>query len=96
MARLGDVEIDERLGATQWRREGESIVRDVECKGFHSAMALANAVADAANEANHHPDILIHDYKHVRLTLSTHSAAGITDNDFALAGTIDGLVSDTS
>jgi 4a-hydroxytetrahydrobiopterin dehydratase len=55
-------------------------------------MELANRVADAANEANHHPDILVHDYKHVRLTLSTHSAGGITDNDFALARTIDGLV----
>ncbi|HVF78662.1 MAG TPA: 4a-hydroxytetrahydrobiopterin dehydratase [Solirubrobacteraceae bacterium] len=96
MARLDDSEIDERLGSMQWHRDGDSIVRDVECKGFHSAMALANAVADAANEANHHPDILVHDYKHVRLTLSTHSAAGITENDFALAGAIDGLVADTS
>ena len=92
MARLGDSEIDERLTGMQWRRAGDSIVRDVECKGFHSAMALANAVADAANEANHHPDIFIHDYKHVRLTLSTHSAGGITENDFALAGMIDGLI----
>jgi 4a-hydroxytetrahydrobiopterin dehydratase len=96
MARLGDSEIDERLADTAWRREGDRIVRDVECKGFHSAMALANAVADAANEADHHPDILIHDYKHVRLTLSTHSAGGITENDLALAGTIDGLVADAA
>jgi 4a-hydroxytetrahydrobiopterin dehydratase len=96
MARLGDSEIDERLGDMQWRRDGDSIVRDVECKGFHSAMALANAVADTANEANHHPDIFVHDYKHVRLTLSTHSAGGITENDFALAGAIDGLVADAS
>jgi len=94
MARLGDSEIDERLTGMQWRREADSMVRDVECKGFHSAMALANAVADAANEANHHPDILIHDYKHVRLTLSTHSAGGLTENDFGLAATIDGLVAD--
>lgn len=96
MARLNDSEIDERLAGMQWRREGNSIVRDVECEGFHSAMALANAVADAANEANHHPDILIHAYSHVRLTLSTHSAGGITENDFGLAGTIDGLVADAS
>jgi 4a-hydroxytetrahydrobiopterin dehydratase len=94
MARLGDSEIDERLTGMQWRREADSIVRDVECKGFHSAMELANAVADAANEANHHPDILIHDYKHVRLTLSTHSAGGLTENDFGLAATIDGLIAD--
>lgn len=96
MARLSDSEVDERLAAMPWRRDGDSIVRDVECKGFHSAMALANAVADAANEANHHPDILVHGYKHVRLTLSTHSDGGITENDFGLAGTIDGLIADAS
>jgi 4a-hydroxytetrahydrobiopterin dehydratase len=94
MARLDDSEIEQRLAGSEWRRDGDSIVRDVECKGFHSAMALANAVADAANEANHHPDILVHGYKHVRLTLSTHSDGGITENDLGLAGTIDGLIAD--
>ena len=69
------------------------IVRDIELGGFKAAMALANEVADAANAANHHPDILVHGYKHVRLTLSTHSAGGITENDLELAQTIDGLAS---
>ncbi len=91
MSALSDDSIDERLEGTDWRREGDAIVRDVELDGFTAAMALANRVADAANAANHHPDILIHGYKHVRLTLSTHSAGGITENDFALAETIDGL-----
>jgi 4a-hydroxytetrahydrobiopterin dehydratase len=91
MSRLADSEIDERLAGMQWRREGDAIVRDVECAHFSAAMALANAVAEAAEAVNHHPDILVHGYKHLRLTLSTHSAGGITDNDFALAGTIDGL-----
>jgi 4a-hydroxytetrahydrobiopterin dehydratase len=92
MAPLSDEEIEERLAGGEWRREGEAIVRDVELGGFTAAMALANRVADAANQANHHPDILVHDYKHVRLTLSTHSAGAITENDFALAQAIDGLV----
>ena len=91
MARLSDAEIDERLAGGDWRREGDHIVRDVECAGFNAAMALANAVAEAANAVNHHPDILVHGYKHVRLTLSTHSAGGITENDLGLAGAIDGL-----
>jgi 4a-hydroxytetrahydrobiopterin dehydratase len=91
MALLSDTEIEERLAGSEWRREGETIVRDIETGGFKAAMALVNAVADAANEANHHPDILIHDYKHVRLTLSTHSAGGITENDVELAKTIDAL-----
>ena len=93
MSVLSDEIIDERLAGTDWRRDGNTIVRDVELDGFTAAMALANKVADAANEANHHPDILIHDYKHVRLTLSTHSAGGITENDLALAQAIDGLES---
>ena len=93
MARLSDAELDARLArGSQWRREGDSIVRDLECSSFNPAMALANAVAEAADRANHHPDILVHGYKHVRLTLSTHSAGGITENDFALAGMIDGLI----
>jgi 4a-hydroxytetrahydrobiopterin dehydratase len=88
---LSESEIDEQLAGSDWRRDGDSIVRDVELGGFKAAMALANAVADAANAANHHPDILVHGYKHVRLTLSTHSAGGVTENDIALARTIDGL-----
>jgi len=88
---MSDSEIEQRLAQGPWRREGNAIVRDVELDGFVAAMALANRVAEAANQANHHPDILIHDYKHVRLTLSTHSAGAITENDFALARTIDGL-----
>jgi 4a-hydroxytetrahydrobiopterin dehydratase len=91
MARLSDSEIDERLQASQWGREGDALVRDFELAGFTAAMALANAVAEAAEAANHHPDILVHGYKHLRLTLSTHSAGGITENDFALAAMIDGL-----
>jgi 4a-hydroxytetrahydrobiopterin dehydratase len=91
MALLSDAEIDERLAGSEWRREGDTIVRDIETSGFEAAMALANGVADEANEANHHPDILIHDYKHVRLTLSTHSEGGITENDLALAQSIDAL-----
>ena len=94
MARLSDSEIEQRLEGGDWRRDGDAIVRDIELDGFKAAMALANRVADAANEANHHPDILVHDYKHLRLTLSTHSAGGITDNDFALAATIDELAAD--
>jgi 4a-hydroxytetrahydrobiopterin dehydratase len=93
MAPLTDHVIDELLVGSNWRREGDALVRDIELGGFTAAMELANAVADAANAANHHPDILIHDYKHVRLTLSTHSAGGITENDFALAQAIDGLTS---
>jgi 4a-hydroxytetrahydrobiopterin dehydratase len=91
MARLSDDEIEERLADGAWAREGDAIVRDIELANFGEAMALANRVAEAAEAADHHPDILVHGYKHVRLTLCTHSAGGVTENDFALAATIDAL-----
>jgi 4a-hydroxytetrahydrobiopterin dehydratase len=76
----------------QWRQEDESLVRDLEFDDFKAAMAFVNRVADAAEEANHHPDILVHGWNKVRLTLTTHSEGGLTDNDRAMAETIDGIV----
>ena len=66
-------------------------MRDYEFKDFVAAIAFVNRVADAAEEANHHPDILVHGWKKVRLTLTTHSEGKLTDNDRAMAERIDGL-----
>jgi len=74
-----------------WRQEGESLVHDYELKDFKAAIAFVNRVADAAEEANHHPDILIHEWNKVRLTLTTHSEGGLTDNDHQMAKRIDAL-----
>ena len=72
--------------------EDEALVRDYEFKDFEAAMAFVNRVADAAEEANHHPDILVHGWNKVRLTLTTHSEGGLTDNDHAMAQRIDGAL----
>lgn len=76
----------------QWRQEGESLARDLEFDDFKGAIAFVNRVADAAEAANHHPDILVYGWNNVRLTLTTHSEGKLTDNDRAMAETIDGLV----
>jgi 4a-hydroxytetrahydrobiopterin dehydratase len=76
----------------QWRQEDESLVRDFEFDDFKGAMAFVNRVADAAEAANHHPDILVHGWNKVRLTLTTHSEGRLTDNDRAMAEAIDGIV----
>lgn len=75
----------------QWRQDGESLVADLEFDDFKAAMAYVNRVADAAEEANHHPDILVHGWNKVRLTLTTHSEGRLTDSDRQMAETIDGL-----
>ena len=57
---------------------------------FVAAMAFVNQVAEAAEAANHHPDIDIR-WNKVRLSLATHSEGGLTQNDFALAAQIESL-----
>ena len=74
-----------------WRREGDAIIRDLKFDDFAAAMAYVNRVADLAEEANHHPDILVHSWNKVRLTLTTHDQGGLTDNDFQMARRIDEL-----
>ena len=76
---------------SDWREEGSELVRDLQFANFAEAMAFVNKVADVAEEANHHPDILVHGWNKVRLTLSTHSEGRVTDNDHAMAKRIDEL-----
>jgi len=88
---LGEEDIASRLEQSQWRREGDEIVREWRFEDFGEAMGFVNRVADAAEEANHHPDILVHGWNKVRLSLTNHSAGGLTDADFEMAGRIDQL-----
>jgi 4a-hydroxytetrahydrobiopterin dehydratase len=60
-------------------------------KNFTQVMLFVNAIAHLAEVANHHPDLLIHGWKHLSISLMTHDQGGITDNDFALIAQIDAL-----
>jgi 4a-hydroxytetrahydrobiopterin dehydratase len=92
MTLLSDDEIDGRLdGLKQWRREDGAIVSEHELGDFAGALAYVNRVGELAERANHHPDILLHGWKNVRLTLSTHSEGGVTAADLDLAGQIEAL-----
>ena len=71
--------------------EDEKICRTFEFTDFLGAMGFVNAVAEAAEAAEHHPDIDIR-YSKVTLRLSTHDAGGLTGHDFSLAATVDALV----
>ena len=73
-----------------WAHVGDSIKRTITRADFGAAMLYVGAVAYVAGEADHHPDILIQ-WNKVTLTLSTHSAGGLTARDFAVARTIDTL-----
>jgi len=91
MALLSDEQITAGVEGGDWRREGETLVRDWRFADFGAAVAFVERVAEVAEAANHHPDILIHGWNKVRLTLSTHSEGGVTAADLALAQRIDSV-----
>ena len=87
---LSDAGLAELLaGGSGWRRDGNALTKTFTFKGFKGAMAFANRVAEAANAANHHPDIHVEGYRNVRIVLTTHATGGISDADLELAKTID-------
>jgi 4a-hydroxytetrahydrobiopterin dehydratase len=91
MTLLSDEQIAAGLEGGEWRHEGEALVRDWRFADFGAAIAFVERVAEVAETANHHPDILVHGWNKVRLTLSTHSEGGVTAADLALAQRLDGL-----
>lgn len=78
-------------GATHWRREGDMVIRDFKFENFKSAIEFVNRVADEAESMDHHPDILIHGWNNVRLSIYSHDKGGLTARDFRLAAKIDQL-----
>ena len=88
---LGDDEVTTQLvGLSGWQREGDAIVATVEAPDFPAAIAIVDAVADEAEQMNHHPDIDIR-WRRFRIALTTHDYGGLSEKDVALAGEIEGL-----
>ena len=92
MELLSEEQVAERLSSSEWTREGDEIVREWKFENFARAMEFVNAVAEIAEGANHHPDILLHGWNKVRLSVTNHSAGGLTEADFRLAAAVDGLI----
>ena len=92
MDKLDNDQIESRLEArAEWTLNGESLQRTIGFPDFKEAMVFVNKLADAAEQAAHHPDIMIR-YGKVTLTLSTHDAGGLTEKDFDMATVIESLL----
>ena len=84
-------QIEEFLTETpRWALSGKEIARTFSFDDFDGSMAFVNRVAEAAEAADHHPDIDIR-WNRVTLTLSTHSEGGLTSKDLDLARDIERL-----
>jgi 4a-hydroxytetrahydrobiopterin dehydratase len=74
-----------------WAQEENQIAKEFQFKDFAAALSFVNRLAVKAEDMNHHPDIFIHSWNKVKITISTHSEGGITKKDFQLAEKIEGL-----
>lgn len=74
-----------------WRREGQAITRTVTVPSFREGISLVNRVAQAAEEAGHHPDIDIR-YTTLTFRLTSHDVGHVTERDLKMAARIDTLV----
>jgi 4a-hydroxytetrahydrobiopterin dehydratase len=87
--RLSDIAIQRELGTLPgWSRRGDVITKTFQFREFLAGIDFVNAVAKAAEAADHHPDIDIR-FTKVTFALSTHSAGGITQKDLDLAKKIE-------
>jgi 4a-hydroxytetrahydrobiopterin dehydratase len=78
-------------GLPHWTGDSDGIHRTVELASFRDAVAAINAIADVAEEMDHHPDVDLR-WRTLHLHLSTHSVGGVTDLDLQLARRIDALL----
>jgi 4a-hydroxytetrahydrobiopterin dehydratase len=92
VATLDDGEIEQACSRLPgWERAGDQIVKWYELASFRDAITFVDSIADAAEAADHHPDLDIR-YRRVRVSLSTHDAGGITQKDIDLAKEIEAAV----
>ena len=74
-----------------WKAGKGAIRADFAFANFSEALAFVVRAGVEAERADHHPDILMHGYRRVKVTLSTHSEGGVTKKDFLLAEKISKL-----
>lgn len=88
---LSDEDIDGRLGTLDgWTREDDSIVKEFKNDDFVGSVRFVDSVVEPAEEMEHHPDLEI-SWDTVKVSITNHSAGGLTEADFELAGRIDSL-----
>lgn len=91
MTLLDDEEIGGRLERLDgWSRRGEAIVKEFERGDFVGSVDFVRAIVEPAEEMGHHPDLSI-SWSTVEVSITTHSAGGLTEGDFELASRIDAL-----
>lgn len=88
---LDDEAIDQKLGELEgWERSGDAITKTFENGDFVGSVKFVDSLVEPAEGMNHHPDLEI-SWDKVKVSITNHSAGGLTQADFELAAKIDSL-----
>lgn len=68
-------------------QQGTRLARTFTFRDFAAAMSFVVALAAVAEREDHHPDFAVH-WNTVEVTLWTHDAGGLTENDLVLAALV--------
>jgi 4a-hydroxytetrahydrobiopterin dehydratase len=91
MALLDDSEIEARLaGLPGWEQAGAAIAKKFGRGDFVGSVEFVSSLVEPAEAMNHHPDLEI-SWDTVTVTITNHSAGGLTAADFELAAKIEAL-----
>lgn len=74
--------------------EDKKIEKEFKFKNFKEAISFINRIAEIAESEGHHPDINLHNWNKVKVTLWTHAIKGLSENDFILAAKTDELINE--
>lgn len=74
-----------------WQKDNNLLVKDFTFSGFSEAAQFINEIAVEADKMQHHPDVLLHGYNQLHVSMMTHDKGRITEKDYQLAEKIDEL-----
>jgi 4a-hydroxytetrahydrobiopterin dehydratase len=90
---LDDEAIESRLGELEgWSRDGDAITKTFERSDFVGSVEFVRKLVEPAEEMGHHPDLSI-SWDKVAVSITSHAAGGLTEDDFELAKRIDAIAS---
>ena len=74
-----------------WQEKDNKLTNTLEFKGFSEAANFITLIAKEADKMNHHPDVFLHEYNKLEISLTTHDEGKVTEKDHQLAKKIDQL-----
>lgn len=92
---MPEPDVRRHLAATpEWEltEDGRAIARDLRCRNFVGCVDQIGKIAELAEAEQHHPDLHLTGYRHLRVELTTHAIGGLSENDFIVAAKIDRLL----